>query len=602
MSRPARPALPNASRAIKAREAAAREAPNGKAAENAISPGKRAREPEVETERFIVRCPGIFWLSKKDIARILQKHKNLPSYSHLHKIVRWDYFFVNFPADDAAAARTVLEQIKHRGNAFKVSIAEHPSAKRQRTNAAISAAAAARTAPRRATTSDEPAKCPTAGSATAPWADVPYAIQTSRKRKLWTKALAKVANRMRSDALVASETGWLRELPPGAPVCALERTEFCAGASNGRDYYRNKSEFTVGMSIETCGVEGHIHAAAPTIGYSLGLIREGEFRVGAVTPQCRTTPVTAREVAAALTDVVRDSGQPPYDRLGHTGYWRVVTVRTSARTHQALVVVLVSRGGARPSMKDKVLSDEQCAQATAEALRDLFGSDDRFGLFWQSSDDLSPTIARVPVEHVCGLASLTEEMLGLKFRVHPNSFFQVNTLMAERLYSVIADFALADAGTTVLDVCCGTGTIGLSLARTAHSVVGLDISEPAIADAEMNAWLNGIENARFIAGPAEKVIQEAIKGLADDRTCIAVLDPPRAGVANSVIGAVRGSRRIRRVVYVCCEPANLWRNMVSLCRPTSNAFRGDPFRPIRAAGVDMFAHTPRGEMVVLLER
>lgn len=535
--------------------------------------------PPSEQHRFCVRCPALFWSSKRDVTRLLAKAPGLPTPQSVHKIARWQNFFVTFAIADAPAARAALSALSHRGAQFEVS------------DAAIARPRAF--APR--TTHDG---CADAGRATAPWADLPYETQCARKTRAWRKALAGVGHRMRGDARVRAGTPWLQG--DGMPICELADGVFCEEEEN-RVYYRNKTEFTVGESPASCGIEGHVHVARPTVGYALGMSREGDFRVGSVTDGCRTTAKVARRVAEGLEQVVRESGQPVYDRLRHVGYWRLVVVRSSARTEQTVVVVMVSEKG-EVKGGDGVLDDAECRVAVVKALDALLGGQARFGLFWQLCDDLSPASSTVHAEHVCGLTALSERLLGLELRVHPSAFFQVHTVMAERLYRVVRDWARVSDRVAVLDVCCGTGTIALALAPYAHSVVGIDICEPAVDDARINAERNKISNATFIAGAAEKVIARALLQVPLDRECVAVLDPPRAGVANQVISAVRGASRVTRVVYISCEPANAWRNVMALCRPTSKQFRGEPFRPVRAIGVDLFPQTPHGELVFLLER
>ncbi len=122
---------------------------------------------------------------------------------------------------------------------------------------------------------------------------------------------------------------------------------------------------------------------------------------------------------------------------------------------------------------------------------------------------------------------LEDKLLGLTFRLSPLSFYQVNPMQTERLYRQAIDFAALTGGETVADAYCGAGTIGLSLARRARRVVGIEIVEPAVRDAKENARRNGVTNAEFYAGPCEKLLpQLASKGLKFDAV---VLDPPRKG-------------------------------------------------------------------------
>lgn len=798
-------------------------------------------ENESEHERFCVRCKSIFWLSKKEITKLVNNATDVPEPVGLHKIARWPYFFATFRKADAEVARSSLAKLEFRGEQFQVTDASMPSERRARADENVAR-------------SDELVfEQRDAGTVTAPWGSLPYDEQRMRMKRAWKDALVRCQKRMMNDKFVRRGTEWLRQLNSKDPVCPLDEGVFCEDEEY-RDFYRNKNEFTVGMSRPNNNSNEQNHVPTPIVGYTLGQSKDGDFRIGKLDDKCRTTSKTARQVAKALERVVKSSGQPVYNRKNHEGYWRLVTVRNSSRTNQVIVIVMVCAQGALPKrpassavekdvvmscetvpddkedvaqsisapenfhtttrpaddsknmtfqagvnncamtieenrknpqfedvvMKDvggiheskstppdgipddvngkqelghhskhtspqnpqfarrnalmlfdaenavamagpadvylsrcvhvdstiakrneslkfdtggsvdvvdksllvqnlksslrnnssvqnssvwqgpmpksdngnnvkneqvpsqyeesvvnqamsleptqtkqpqsvacdvpnatnlkdeknnsnRILDDTECRQVVQDTLRELFG-EGSFGLHWQRSDELTPRPTVTPMEHVHGLAELEEELLGLRINVHPSAFFQVNTVMAERLYTLIRDWASVTKDTTILDVCCGTGTIGLSMARHARAVFGVDLSEPAIKSAKRNARLNNITNATFIAGAAEKVISDVMQLVPNNFDCVAVLDPPRDGVAPNVISAVRGAAKVKRIVYVACKPKNAWKNILQLCRPTSKAFRGVPFRPIRATGVDLFPHTPHGELVILLER
>lgn len=198
-------------------------------------------------------------------------------------------------------------------------------------------------------------------------------------------------------------------------------------------------------------------------------------------------------------------------------------------------------------------------------------------------------------------ASLTETLCGLRFRVSPDAFFQTNTPAAEALFELAGEWAAAPGAAlapTLLDVCCGTGTIGLTLARRFARVVGVDICAPAVADATANAALNGIHNASFVAGRAEAVLPATLRELRGG--AVAVVDPPRAGLHRAVLAALRATPGVRRLVYIACNPDSLAKDATALCAP--GGLRGDPFAPVRCAALDLFPHTEHVEMVLVMER
>jgi tRNA (uracil-5-)-methyltransferase len=187
-----------------------------------------------------------------------------------------------------------------------------------------------------------------------------------------------------------------------------------------------------------------------------------------------------------------------------------------------------------------------------------------------------------------------------RFRISVDSFFQVNTKGAEALYRLIGEWAAPDPHTTVFDICCGTGTIGLTLANNAKEVIGLEILPSAVEDARANATLNGVHNARFLLGKAEDTLAGVLDSFSGK--CVGIVDPPRAGLHSSIIKAIRKCTALKRLVYVSCRQEAFLDNVGELCRSESNTLVGAPFRPTRAAAVDMFPHTSHVELVVLFER
>jgi 23S rRNA (uracil1939-C5)-methyltransferase len=176
--------------------------------------------------------------------------------------------------------------------------------------------------------------------------------------------------------------------------------------------------------------------------------------------------------------------------------------------------------------------------------------------------------------------------------VRPNAFLQTNTEMAERLYAIAREFAQLEGGETVYDLYCGIGTIGLSLASSALTVWGIEISEESVACAIENQELNAIGNAAFFAGNVGEALRELRDRAGDPQ--VVVVDPPRAGLAGKALKRL-GEVAAPRVVYVSCNPTTLAGDLKRL--------RDDyGYELVRARPVDMFPHTPHVECVALLER
>jgi 23S rRNA (uracil1939-C5)-methyltransferase len=195
-------------------------------------------------------------------------------------------------------------------------------------------------------------------------------------------------------------------------------------------------------------------------------------------------------------------------------------------------------------------------------------------------------------EHVIyGDPYITETFGGLSFRAGLSSFLQVNHEQAEKLYKTAVGFADISKTDTVFDLFCGIGTISLLAARQAKQVIGIEFVQAAVGNAKENAAVNGIENARFIAGDAGKMLDEGVK-LAGDPD-IVILDPPRKGCDKGLLEKI-AALSPGKIVYVSCDPATLARDAGQL--------REGGYEVKVVRGVDMFPHTTHVETVVSLQR
>src|SRR5262249_35594114 len=202
-------------------------------------------------------------------------------------------------------------------------------------------------------------------------------------------------------------------------------------------------------------------------------------------------------------------------------------------------------------------------------------------IHWAVND--SPAeVTNLPTNLLWGEEAIEEELLGLRYRVRPNAFLQTNTGMAERLYELAIDFAGLTGEETVYDLYCGIGTIGLSMASQALTVWGIEVSEESVACAIENAGLNGISNAAFFAGEVGRSLEELSERAGPPG--VAVVDPPRAGLAGK---ALRALARLEapKIVYVSCNPTTLAGNVKDLV-----ADRG--YRLVRVPPVATLPPTP----------
>ncbi|XP_076354261.1 tRNA (uracil-5-)-methyltransferase homolog A isoform X5 [Tachypleus tridentatus] len=403
---------------------------------------------------------------------------------------------------------------------------------------------------------------------------------------------------------------------PNIPVALREQNDFkCCPLLPIRESpvttgYRNKCEFTVGRHVESSEI---------TVGFRLSSYKAGCMFIGE-PDQCVNIPKSMLQVVKVFQKYVQNSDKEPYNPETYEGFWRQLTVRNSSKGDILLIVVMHPQ-----SLTQEQLDDEK------QQLKSYFvsGPGQSCGvtsLYFLLYSKKQGSGSEPPSEHLWGKTYIEESILNINFQIGPEAFFQVNTKAAEVLYSTVAEFANLTPTTTLLDICCGTGTIGLSLAKyhlnsssMAHvtknwtlilmvgapkkvkKVIGLECSAEAIGNARMNAQINDIHNVDFVCGKAEDVIHEVIEK-AESSNIVAVVDPPRAGLQIKVIKTVRATTQIHHLIYVSCSPETALTNFVDLCRPASNNYRGDCFVPVIAIPVDLFPHTPHCELVIVFER
>jgi 23S rRNA (uracil1939-C5)-methyltransferase len=311
--------------------------------------------------------------------------------------------------------------------------------------------------------------------------------------------------------------------------------------------YRNKLEYSFGPAGD-----GEL---------ALGFHRRGSWADVVAVEDC----LLASEANNAARNAVRDwaGGEaiPPYDRRNQAGVLRNLVVREGRRTGELQTRLVTSPADfPRPPVDLHTVIDGPGG-----------GTDGPTG--------------------VLGAEHLHEELCGLRFRISHNAFLQTNTEMAERLYRIAAGFAGLTGRERVFDLFCGIGTIGLSLARSAGEVWGLESVPEAVADAEHNAERNGIANARFLGGDARLGIRPLIERAG--RPDVVLVDPPRAGLSSKIVRRLLECAA-RRIVYVSCNPTTLAPNAAQMVEAGYTLRRVKP--------VDMFPQTPHVECVAVLEK
>jgi 23S rRNA (uracil1939-C5)-methyltransferase len=326
-------------------------------------------------------------------------------------------------------------------------------------------------------------------------------------------------------------------------------------------FYRNKMEYSFAPSDE---------------GPVLGLHKAGRWDEVIDIEKCWLTTDLGNGIRNAVRDWAREEGLPAYSQADNTGYLRHLIVREGRNTGQALVQLVTAPG---EKFERGYLVD---------VLR-------RFpevrSIHW-AVNDRPAEVTNLPAELLWGEPAIEEELCGLRFRIRPNAFLQTNTAMAEKLYALARDAAQLTGSETVWDLYCGIGTIGLSLAKDALTVWGIEVSEESVACALENAELNSVANAAFFAGNVGEVVDELLErsGPPD----VVVVDPPRAGLAGKALRRL-GGIGAPRIVYVSCNPTTLAGDLKTLREQYG-------YELLRATPVDMFPHTPHVETVALLEK
>jgi 23S rRNA (uracil1939-C5)-methyltransferase len=230
------------------------------------------------------------------------------------------------------------------------------------------------------------------------------------------------------------------------------------------------------------------------------------------------------------------------------------------------------------------------AGALAVALSEELG-DTLSGVLWTRTRSLAETTMGGETELVWGDAELPERLGELDLRISAEAFFQTNTEMAELLYGIVVEYAALEGWERVYDLYSGIGTIALTLAPRAGELWGIELIEPAVADAIAAAKRNGVTNAAFFAGDTRLALPELVARVG--KPDVVVVDPPRAGLSKKVVHRIIDAAP-KRIVYVSCNPTTLAPNAAELVDA------GWALRKVRP--VDMFPQTHHIECVALFER
>lgn len=297
---------------------------------------------------------------------------------------------------------------------------------------------------------------------------------------------------------------------------------------------------------------------------------------------CMLEDITATRIVQTIRTLAPSYKLKSYDPTTGRGFLRHVLVRRGFQSGQVMVV-LVTAPGDFPSCRSFV--NELCRRHPEIST-----------IVWNINPTSTPLFLGSESKILCGEGFITDQLCGLTFRISPRSFYQVNPVQTEILYSTARRFARLTGKERLIDAYCGTGTIGLTMASRAGTVgakevIGVEVNRDAVQDAKENARRNAIETAKFYAADAGDFMRELVaKGESAD---VVVTDPPRAGCSREFLQSLL-TLAPKRVVYVSCNPETLARDLGTLTR---GGYRVRKIQP-----VDMFPFTEHCEVVVGLER
>lgn len=326
-------------------------------------------------------------------------------------------------------------------------------------------------------------------------------------------------------------------------------------------YYRNKMQFPVKAEDGKLEIGCYAAATHRVVGVEI----------------CRIQKQRNNDIAATVRRWMEQYEIPAYDEKTGKGIVRHVMGRVAINTGEVMAVIITA-GYDLPHNKELIKMLRDAVPGLKSVVQNI--NKKQTNLVMGNKNRL-----------LYGKAAIKDRLGSLKFNISAQSFFQVNSAQAEKLYDKAVEFAGLDGSETVVDCYCGTGTISLYLAKHAKKVYGIEIITSAIEDAKRNAEDNRCDNAEFILGDAAVKMRE----LTEQGVCpqLVLLDPPRAGCDEKLLTAI-AQIKPQRIVYVSCNPASLARDLGYL--------EQNGYKALFAQPVDMFPMTHHVETVVLVTR
>ncbi len=344
---------------------------------------------------------------------------------------------------------------------------------------------------------------------------------------------------------------------------------------NQTKHYRNKLEYS--FSSARWMTEEEIESGKEIADKKgLGFNKSGTFDKVIDLEECYLQPEPSNEIRNWLRSYTKGNGFEYYNSRSRKGWLRNIMLRNN-RDGEFMVLLSVA------------YKNEKQLFPLLDAMKDAFPAIS--SIYYVVSDKLNSITIDLPYHHFFGKEVLEERLGNVQFHIGPKSFFQTNTLQAEKLYDVVKEYAAFDGSENVYDLYTGLGSIALYVADSVHSITGIEEIKEAIYYAEQNKELNKIHNAKFYAGDCKDILtDEFIKkhGKAD----VIITDPPRVGMHKEVVETILRAEP-KKIVYVSCNPATQARDINLL---------SEKYVVEKIRAVDMFPHTHHVETVALLTR
>lgn len=310
---------------------------------------------------------------------------------------------------------------------------------------------------------------------------------------------------------------------------------------------------------------------------SLGLHKKGSTYDVLTACDCKIVHEDFTKILTCVLAYFKERNASYYHKISHEGYLRHLLVRRAENTGEILVNLVTTS------------QEEWDLMPLVQEVLGLPLEGKVVGFLHIINDSLADIVKSDETKVLYGQDYFYEELLGLKFKITPFSFFQTNSLGAEVLYSTAREFVGETKDRTIFDLYSGTGTIAQILAPVAKEVIGVEIVEEAVTAAKENAEANGLTNCSFLAGDVLKVIDEI-----EEKPDFIVLDPPREGIHPKALPKIVDLYRCEKMLYISCKPTSLARDLVE--------FAKYGYRVEKVCCVDMFPGTVHVETVVLLSK